>query len=428
MLVVSDQFRPWAGVRDIIAGLPLRLLPPSLLPADLIAFVPVSGWAQAMWYLPSVVFWSLCILASIRLVTSGGTVAHSGDRSRARKVLENGGGGSLAFMTTWSGNAYWFAPGRDAAIAYRVHGRIAVSLGGAFGADRAHPDVGRGFVDHCGEHGWTPVFYSVDDQARAALAGLGWRETQVAEEALLDPRTWTPAGKKRQDVRTATNRAQREGVTAQWTAWSALSFVDRSQVREISEAWVADKTIPEMEFTLGGVDQLLDPAVRLMLARDAEGRVIAVTSWLPILAESGAVAGYTLDVMRRRDDAMNGVMEFVIGAVVEQLRDEGCTTMSLSGSPLAFHRNDDDADRDAVERLLETLSTLLEPAYGFRSLATFKKKFQPDHAGVWMLYPDAAQLPAIGIALVRCYVPGLTLGQAARMGIGLRFSARADRE
>ncbi|MFF0911331.1 bifunctional lysylphosphatidylglycerol flippase/synthetase MprF [Microbacterium enclense] len=426
MLVVSDQFRPWASVRDIVASLPLRLLPPSLLPYDSATFVPVSGWAQATWYLPSVLFWILCIVASIRLVTSGGTVAHSGDRARARGVLERGGGGSLAFMTTWSGNAYWFAPGLDAAIAYRVHGRIALSLGGAFGADRSHPGVGRGFVDYCGEHGWTPVFYSVDDVDRAALADLGWRETQVAEEARLDPRTWTPAGKKRQDVRTATNRAQREGVTAQWTSWSALSFVDRAHVREISEAWVADKTIPEMEFTLGGVDELLDPAVRLMLARDADGRVIAVTSWLPVFSADG-VTGYTLDVMRRRDDAMNGVMEFVIGAVVEQAKEEGCATLSLSGSPLAFHRSEHDADRDAVERLLETLSTLLEPAYGFRSLANFKKKFQPEHAGVWMLYPDAAQLPAIGIALVRCYVPGLTLGQAARLGIGLRASSRATR-
>ncbi|MFT2536543.1 phosphatidylglycerol lysyltransferase domain-containing protein, partial [Escherichia coli] len=75
-----------------------------------------------------------------------------------------------------------------------------------------------------------------------------------------------------------------------------------------------------------------------------------------------------------------GVMEFVIGAVVERLRAEGRAVLSLSGSPLAFHRDGSEVEPDAVERFLAQLSVLLEPAYGFRSLANFKKKFQPEFA------------------------------------------------
>ena len=422
-MAFSHHFSPEPGAGAVLRATVLRLVPPSLLPSESIAFVPVTGWAQALWYLPSAVFWAVCVVASVRFVLSPGSAAHSGDRARARAVLERGGGGALSFMTTWTGNAYWFAPDVDAAIAYRVRGRIAVTLGGAFGRDRTDPGVARAFVDFCGERGWTPVFYSVDDAESATLDELGWRRTQVAEEARLDPATWTPAGKKRQDVRTATHRAAREGVRAEWTRWSELSFRDRAQIREISEAWVADKTIPEMEFTLGGVEQMTDPAVRLMIARDAQHRVVAVTSWIPVYAAS-LVQGYALDVMRRRHDAMNGVMEFVIGAVVERLRGEGCAVLSLSGSPLAFHRDEVDAESDAVERFLRQLSVLLEPAYGFRSLANFKKKFQPEFAPMWMVYPDPAQLPAVGLALMRCYAPGLTVARAARLAAGLRASAR----
>jgi len=423
VLVAADGFRPWPSLSSVLVTLPLRLLPPSLLPAESLVFVPVTGWAQAAWYLPSAAFWLVCVIASIRFVGSSRAVDGASDRVRARAVLERGGGGTLAFMTTWTGNAYWFAPAADAAIAYRVMGSIAVTLGGPFGSDRGRPEVAAGFVDFCGENGWTPVFYSVDDAERAVLQPLGWSETQVAEEALLDPATWTPAGKKRQDVRTATNRAQREGVTTEWKTWSDITFGDRAQVRDISEAWVADKSIPEMEFTLGGVDELVDPVVRLMLARDAEGRIVAVTSWIPVFGE-GRIVGYALDVMRRRHDAMPGIMEFVIGAVVVQLAAEQMTVMSLSGSPLAHQRAGESGDLDAVERFLETLSSLLEPAYGFRSLASFKKKFQPQFAPVWMVYPDPAQLPAVGLALMRCYVPGLTLAGAARIAAGLRATAR----
>ncbi len=37
-----------------------------------------------------------------------------------------------------------------------------------------------------------------------------------------------------------------------------------------------------------------------------------------------------------------------------------------------------------------------------------------------MIYPDATQIPAIAIALVRCYIPGLTLRSAASLAAQLR--------
>lgn len=419
ILMSSADFRPWPNVTTVVATLPLRLLPPSLLSPEALLFVPMTPAAQAAWYLPPLVFWLTVVVATVRFIVRSGAAQSAPDRERARSLLAAGSGDTLGHMTLWDGNVYWFAAEADAAIAYRVRGGFAVTLGGAFGPDRDDPSVGRAFVAFCEEQGWTPVFYSVDDAERERLAPLGWSSLQVAEEAFLDPRTWTPAGKKRQDVRTATNRATREGLSSRWARWSEMSFSDRGQLRAISEAWVSDKTIPEMGFTLGSTDQLDDPEVRLLVARDGAGRITAFTSWIPIHRD-GAIAGYALDVMRRRDDAMPGVMEFLIGQAVERLREDGMTVMSLSGSPLARHTAVDDADRGALDRGLDVISALLEPAYGFRSLANFKKKFQPDFAPLWMIYPDATQIPAIAVALVRCYIPGLTLRSAAELATTLR--------
>ena len=43
----------------------------------------------------------------------------------------------------------------------------------------------------------------------------------------------------------------------------------RDQIQAISEEWVSDKALPEMGFTLGGLDELDDPAVRCLIAIDA---------------------------------------------------------------------------------------------------------------------------------------------------------------
>ncbi len=85
-----------------------------------------------------------------------------------------------------------------------------------------------------------------------------------------------------------------------------------------------------MGFTLGGVDELIDSAVRLLYAVDGNGKVLGVTSWLPTYRD-GTIIGWTLDFMRHRTDSVNGIMEFLIARMAERLRDEGNVEfMSLS--------------------------------------------------------------------------------------------------
>ena len=57
----------------------------------------------------------------------------------------------------------------------------------------------------------------------------------------------------------------------------------------------------------------------------------------------------------------------------------------------------------------------LEPVYGFRSLATFKSRFKPDYRTLYLYYQDPLQLPAMGRALSRAYLPGLSVRQSARL-------------
>jgi lysylphosphatidylglycerol synthetase-like protein (DUF2156 family) len=169
-----------------------------------------------------------------------------------------------------------------------------------------------------------------------------------------------------------------------------------------------------MGFTLGGIDEVRDPDVALLLAVGPDGVLQGVTSWLPVHAE-GAVIGWTLDFMRRSDDAMPGIMEFLIASAALHAQQEGARMLSLSGAPLAtapVEPGQEAPDPTVLSRLLEFLARTLEPAYGFTSLFRFKAKFHPRYAGLWLAYPDALQLPRIGAALGRAYLPDLTAREA----------------
>ena len=198
-----------------------------------------------------------------------------------------------------------------------------------------------GFTQYCVERSLSPVFYSVHREQRDALLEVGWSSIEVGSEMVVDPRGWKTTGKKWQDVRTAINKAKRDGVTDVQSTFLEASLDVREQIEDISEEWAQLKALPEMKFTLGGVEELRDPRVRLLYAIDADGRVLGVTSWLPTWRD-GRIVGWTLDFMRHRTDSPNGIMEFLIARMAERLRDEGLADpehavefMSLSAAPLA---------------------------------------------------------------------------------------------
>ena len=56
-----------------------------------------------------------------------------------------------------------------------------------------------------------------------------------------------------------------------WGRYSEFPPALRAQLSEVSEEWAAQKHVPEMGFTLGGIDELDDDEVLCCLAVDADG-------------------------------------------------------------------------------------------------------------------------------------------------------------
>lgn len=401
------------SIGDLLLDAVERFVPVEFLHREVPDFLPASPVGRILYHGVGPLFWLIAVGAAIPpLLARPASSTHDADR--ARRLLHRYGGDHLSFMTTWPLTSYWFGPDGSTAVGYRVVGGVAITVGAAFGDPTKAADAMAGFARHCDDRGWLPVFYSVDaGEWDAHFAAIGWDRLVVAEEAVISPQSWSTTGKKWQDIRTAVNRARRDGLTLEWARYSELPHETLTQIADLSEQWVAQKELPEMGFTLGGQDELRDRDVALLLARDSGGVVQAVTSWMPGFRD-GVVRGWTLDFMRRRLDGPNGVMEFVIAGAAERGRDDGMEYLSLSAAPLARTTAADDPD-SAVETVLALLASSLEEMYGFRSLLSFKRKFQPELRPLLLAYPDPVSLPVIGLALLRAYLPGLTVRDAVRL-------------
>jgi lysylphosphatidylglycerol synthetase-like protein (DUF2156 family) len=321
----------------------------------------------------------------------------------ARVALHTHGGSTISWMTTWPENRY-LATGHGV-LAYRVHAGVAVALGDPVVAPT---ELGTALTDFgalAERSGWVPCLFSTTSAVADAARAQGWRALQVAEDTLIDLDGLEFKGKAWQAVRSAFNKADKSGIEHHMVHLSEEPRAVVAQVRAISEEWVGDKGLPEMGFTLGGVEEALDSEVRTGLAIDAEGTVHGVTSWLPVYGPDREIAGWTLDVMRRRNEGFRAVVEYLIASACLTFQAEGARFVSLSGAPLARSERDPEAREPVLDRLLDQLGALLEPYYGFRSLHQFKAKFRPRHEPMYLVYRDEGDLPRVGLGIGRAYLP-----------------------
>jgi phosphatidylglycerol lysyltransferase len=408
------EFEPPPDFAALVADLPARYLPPAYELAHSAKFLPTSGLGLLAWEFSGAVFWVMLLAGLLVSFWRADLTIDDEARTRARDLMEANSGSSLGYMTTWPGNVYWFTEDGRAALAYRVVAAVALTTGGPLGDPDVHADAIRGFAGFCDGNGWTACLYSITEDVRDSAVQLGWHAVQVAEDTVVPLADLEFKGKKWQDIRTALNKAAKEGIRAEWMSYPDAPLSIRDQVRVISEEWVADKGMPEMGWTLGGLDELDDPSVRCLIAVDEQWIVHGITSWLPVYRE-GQTIGWTLDFMRRRGNStFKGVMEFLIASAAQSFQNEGAEFLSLSGAPLA--RLARGSEVTALERILDVTGKALEPVYGFRSLLSFKAKFQPEYRPLYMAYRDPSTLPAIGNAISRAYLPHLTARQAIRLG------------
>ncbi|MHA3723480.1 bifunctional lysylphosphatidylglycerol flippase/synthetase MprF [Leucobacter sp. HY1910] len=419
------------GFYNVVTGVLATLALPLMLQYELIdAPIDIVGLAFA----PSVLWAAMLAVLfvgrgsfRVRLRRAHRTLAAEAlSREELVARLERFGGGTISWMTTWNLNERIAAgavatagptavgttgAAASGALAYQSHSGVAIMLGDPIVAAHETADALQEFAQVTEQAGLVPCAFSVSADVASARPS-GWRSVIVAEDTIVDLPGLEFKGKPWGDVRTAINRATREGIEFRMVTLTDEPWSTLAQVRAISEQWTGDKGLPEMRFTLGTVDEALDPRVLVGIAVDADGSLHGITSWLPVYGPQDPatgeprVVGWTLDLMRRRDGGFGPVMEFLIASSAQHFAQQGYEFVSLSGAPLVRPA---DAETGPVDQVLAQVGELIEPLYGFKSLHRFKQKFNPRHESLHLLFRDEGDLPRIGIALTRAYLPDATL-------------------
>jgi len=358
------------------------------------AYDPLTD--RARWFLdsiPAVAGFLLLVglFQLLRPVVLRVRTAH--DEKALREVLQAHGHNPVSWLGQWGTQLFW--PEREVVVPYEVTRRVAIVLGDPIGPpERARAAV-EAFASHCERHDWINAFYQAENPE--LYRSLGYRLIPVGSDAVVRPAGFSLSGKRKADLRYAVRRCEREGIRFQLLpgpeAWERHS----DQLRTVSTSWFRTGKGPEMRFSLGTLETVRDPATTTGLAFAPGGDLPAFVTWLPVPARRG----WTLDLMRRRPDAPNGLMEALIVHSLEQAALAGLAEVSLGVAPLSLSG----FPTSISTRLLGRVYGRLDRFRSGRTLTKFKAKFAPHWEPRYLAVADTVVVPEVLAALLAAHLP-----------------------
>jgi phosphatidylglycerol lysyltransferase len=313
------------------------------------------------------------------------------ERARARAILTTYATTGLAYFHLMPDKRLFIARDRRALLSYRVVGATAIVLGEPIGEPTAAAALVVEFVEFCDLHGWRVAFHQVSPAGAALLGRLGWKALKIGEEAIVPVQEFSLDGSHYKRLRNKNRQLLREGLVVE-DLTSPADDDTMAELAEVSDAWRADGAHRERCFTLGWFDAAYLRETTVVVVRDVDGRILAFANLLPAFVGTDG----NFDLMRRRPDAPNGVMDLLLCSLIERFRAEGCSGMTLGFAPLA------NIDGDGfIAKALRALYERDSRAFNFRGLHEYKSKWSPRWEPRYLVYRSDVELATIAYAIAR---------------------------
>lgn len=316
------------------------------------------------------------------------------ERALASEILKAQGRSSLDFFKTWPDKSFLFSPSQKSFLAYRVGGNFGIALADPVGPVEEIPQIILSFRDLCEGNDWHCVFHQVLPDFLPAYQDSGFKKLKIGEEAIVSLAEFALDGKRMKHLRHYMNQLEKTGLSAQLVESPVPDDV-LAQVEEVSRAWLAISGRKERGFTQGTFKSSYVRRFPLFIVRDEAGRIFAFANVIPSFAPGES----TVDLMRHREDAPPGIMDYLFIKLFALQKEKGFTRFSLGMAPMSGFREDEEVT--AEERAVHNFLRRLDFLFSYQGLFHFKKKFATSWEPRYVIYRNVLELPRLALALNR---------------------------
>lgn len=325
------------------------------------------------------------------------------ERSMVDTIILSDGANAVSYLALMPDKQYFFSQTKRSVLAFTIRRGVALTLGGPIGDESESEFLINEFQRAMTQKGLLSAFYNLTEDERSACETIGMKTVKIGEEAVLDVQSFSLYSPELKDVRNATTRMIREGVSYEWTSLADVSWTVMSKVDALHRWWLSLQKAPPLTFSVDFYPFPPEKRGFLLTASGPNGSLWGAFSFFPYNNKNGLI----LDLMLRSPDAPNGIVEAAIAHAVDLARVQGITELNLSMAPLS---DINPSEHSAlVNRRTRILFNALNRVYRYRSLFAFKKKFHPTWRPKYLAYQRDFDIPKIGFALVAAHLKNQSL-------------------
>jgi lysylphosphatidylglycerol synthetase-like protein (DUF2156 family) len=364
--------------------------------------VPITS--RALWFERSVsaVFIVIIVYFLIRLFNSYISQDATADFSTINKLVKKYGADSLDYFSTNYKKAHYFNPDIEGVIAYTVKNKIAFASGDPITSNEQFPAFLQSFRQAQASKGLSTAFIGTSSRHKSLYKEAGYKIIKIGEEAIVNIQSYNLEkdypGKSGWKFRRAVRHISDEGINFEMHSIQTLPSSYYSQMVEINNEWI--KTFgggKERGFsmTLSRLPNESDIDCKIACALSFNENVTKLVGYI-VFAPIYNGNGYSLDVMRRRDDCPNGLNEFLIVKSIESFKVEGFENLSLNFAPLAESST---KKVTFLGKIKDYVLSGFSGLYYLDSLYFFNQKFHPRWESRYLVFEKVSDIPNILLAV-----------------------------
>ncbi|MEU4031962.1 phosphatidylglycerol lysyltransferase domain-containing protein [Streptomyces anulatus] len=359
--------------------------------------ITTPGWANVLINLMSTALILLVLYAAFRSRRAVDPQTKE-DQRKMRVLLErHGDRDSLGYFALRCDKSIIWSPSGKAAVTYRVVGGVSLASGDPIGDPEAWPGAIDRWLGQAREHGWAPSVIGASEEGGTVYARHGLNALELGDEAIIDIAEFSTEGRAIRSVRQAHHRVERAGYAVRISRHEDMSAQEMAENTALADEWRDGATERGFSMALGRLGDPQDGRCVMLVCHDADQRPRALLSFVP-----WGAAGLSLDLMRRDQDADNGLFEFMVLELIRHADDIGVARLSLNFAMFrAVFERGSRLGAGPVLRLWRSLLTFLSHWWQIESLYRANAKYRPIWEPRFLLYEQSADLLRIGIASAR---------------------------
>jgi len=325
------------------------------------------------------------------------------DRARAEELVRRFGSDTLSPFALREDKAYFFAEDRDAFLAYRVVGGVAIVSGDPIGRRDAFGRLVARFVEHAHERDWRIAILGASERSLELYRAHGLHALYHGDEALVDTASFSLDGRAIRKVRQSVHRLRKAGFTAHVRRPSDLDAELRTRLHEISVEWRRDQPERGFAMALDSLFSLGDDDALFVVGCGADGQPRGFLHFA--IAHAGAALSLS-SMPRLRESTPNGFNEWLICESVLWAREHGYGVVSLNFSPFAALLAPE-AELSGAQELQRLALLRLKGRFQLDNLLSFNRKFFPRWERRFLVYERRLDLPRVSLAALaaEAYLP-----------------------